>query len=467
MTAKVSASNKDHPTTRSSEQAEQPLEAPSNAICFIRTDTGVGVDPTQHASPPPDLPSDVADLPFPADPSAIFRKANYKVRMVTGLSQKDCSPCDGVVDTGAGPNLVDQRTLPPHWLKHVQPFNSDIAKNLVGAEESPLNIRGVFPLYVRMGKLRCRVWCGVVPKLAVPVLLGTSFIDKFIKTIDVENRRIMPRGSHAVPILGIGTSDVAALVDPPAADSKRSALPEDFEPDNIPRAKIALSQTVVIPPMTQSPVHVTCPRPGFHRIVPNTNTMYKHNVCAAHGVMDIPSNAPFHILMSNFGHSPVTLPRGMIVASATDPPETVIPIADDTWNKVLLSGQLQLLANDVNVVSQYKKITQHEKEAARQKTMEKHQQKDETAPDSWHDKVRIGSDYQPYRKEILEMLEPFSSMWDGHLGLIRGVEHRIELKPGTRPFHSSPYRAGPDLRQFEGHEIERLVADDVAEPAIS
>ena len=37
------------------------------------------------------------------------------------------------------------------------------------------------------------------------------------------------------------------------------------------------------------------------------------------------------------------------------------------------------------------------------------------------------------RSELKRMLEDFQSIWDGHLGEIYIIKHRIELLPGTRP----------------------------------
>jgi len=40
------------------------------------------------------------------------------------------------------------------------------------------------------------------------------------------------------------------------------------------------------------------------------------------------------------------------------------------------------------------------------------------------------------------LLKNHAPLWRGNLGLIRGVEHRIRLKPGAVPVRQQPYKAG-------------------------
>lgn len=69
------------------------------------------------------------------------------------------------------------------------------------------------------------------------------------------------------------------------------------------------------------------------------------------------------------------------------------------------------------------------------------------------------------RARILDMLAPHKDMWYGDLGKIPAQEHRIDLKPHTRPIHQNPYRAVAESRKvFEDH-INLQIAADVIEPA--
>ena len=56
-------------------------------------------------------------------------------------------------------------------------------------------------------------------------------------------------------------------------------------------------------------------------------------------------------------------------------------------------------------------------------------------------------------------------MWDGQLGDLKATEYRIQLAPGSKPFHQAPYRAGPLQRQMEKKQIEKILEKGVIEPA--
>ena len=49
--------------------------------------------------------------------------------------------------------------------------------------------------------------------------------------------------------------------------------------------------------------------------------------------------------------------------------------------------------------------------------------------------------------------------------MIRGVEHRISLKPGAVPMRQHPYKAGPSAREREKAEVERMRWMGVIEPS--
>jgi len=66
---------------------------------------------------------------------------------------------------------------------------------------------------------------------------------------------------------------------------------------------------------------------------------------------------------------------------------------------------------------------------------------------------------------VKALLQKHVSLWEGKLGLIRGVEHRIRLKPGAVPVRQHPYKAGPMAREREKAEVERMRSMEVIEPA--
>lgn len=58
-------------------------------------------------------------------------------------------------------------------------------------------------------------------------------------------------------------------------------------------------------------------------------------------------------------------------------------------------------------------------------------------------------------------------MWQGQLGEIFEVSHRISLKYNARPTHANPYRAGQTGRKLVDYEVERIIKEDFIEPSQS
>lgn len=63
-----------------------------------------------------------------------------------------------------------------------------------------------------MGKLFVRVWFGVVKKLAVKVLLGKNFIEKYFRGILPQDGREIPINSTKVPKLGSGVDEEETII---------------------------------------------------------------------------------------------------------------------------------------------------------------------------------------------------------------------------------------------------------------
>lgn len=68
---------------------------------------------------------------------------------------------------------------------------------------------------------------------------------------------------------------------------------------------------------------------------------------------------------------------------------------------------------------------------------------------------------------ISRMLDTHEEMWNGKLGWFKGVQHRIDLKPGARNFSFDRYRAGPTQRQLEAEEVKKKLDQGVIDPAAS
>lgn len=62
-------------------------------------------------------------------------------------------------------------------------------------------------------------------------------------------------------------------------------------------------------------------------------------------------------------------------------------------------------------------------------------------------------------RQVINILTQFESRCDGHLGLIKAVQHRVGLnKRDSRLKHSALYREGAMVRRFEEEEIDQMLA---------
>jgi len=79
--------------------------------------------------------------------------------------------------------------------------------------------------------------------------------------------------------------------------------------------------------------------------------------------------------------------------------------------------------------------------------------------------VYIAAVPEEWSGPLKPLLRKHSSLCGGDLGLIRGVKHRIRLKPGAVPVRQHPYNAGPLAREREKAKVERMRSMGVIEPS--
>ena len=79
--------------------------------------------------------------------------------------------------------------------------------------------------------------------------------------------------------------------------------------------------------------------------------------------------------------------------------------------------------------------------------------------------VDVASVPDEWSGDLRALLKKHAPLWGGSLGLIRGVEHRIRLKPGAVPVRQHPYKAGPLAREREKAEVERMRSMGASEPS--
>ena len=85
----------------------------------------------------------------------------------------------------------------------------------------------------------------------------------------------------------------------------------------------------------------------------------------------------------------------------------------------------------------------------------------------WRNVINVGESYKSYKFELIQQLEKYEEMWDGHLVTVNATYHYIQIPPGTIPSHQPPYRAGPTKREHEKSEVDKMLKMSVIEPSTS
>jgi hypothetical protein len=102
----------------------------------------------------------------------LFQSRNYKLCVSVEVSRAVLAPVKAVFDTGAGPNLVRECTLPKGWERFLIPKQPLPRINNAIGQRMP--VRGVITLYVQVGDLITRVRFYVVPGLGPPASWGVT-----------------------------------------------------------------------------------------------------------------------------------------------------------------------------------------------------------------------------------------------------------------------------------------------------
>lgn len=110
---------------------------------------------------------------------SLFNINHYKVSVLIGLIWSRIRPVVCIVDSGAGPNPVIANFLDQSLLKNIQLCDMP---EIQSVSDTKLVVSRANTFHLRIGESQTRVTYGVVDRLPVPVLLGTTFIDNFIKS---------------------------------------------------------------------------------------------------------------------------------------------------------------------------------------------------------------------------------------------------------------------------------------------
>ena len=436
------------------------------------------------------------EAPLESDECALTA-SNYKVASTVGFRPDYMIASPLLVDTGATMNLVHYNFLPPQWKDEIQPYSGSTVKS---ANKSSLDIVGVIRLYVRVGTLRVKVRFGVVRHLVTRILVGTPFVNKFVKGIFPQEQRIVPADSDPVPILATNSPEMLTHREIMALGDNVSDVTEsDCEsrdslfdgPEELTTAatelltlqaarddNIRVAKKTFLQPWSETPVLVKCAIPGLIIINPLQEGRDRRLYRAARGVYDNYPGKDFYILVANLSSRRVRLPPNTKLAVAQDVPDIIVATDMDTPPQAEAEREQESPVPETHQSDErvdpsvYERNTNTDphRSVVRTKKVNWQQAHEDKAPvqtdtPDWRDTLRIDGKFSDLRERVVSLLEPFQSMWDGTLGELKATEHRIDLMPDSKPVHQAPYRAGPTQRQREKEEIDNMLAKGVIEPA--
>jgi len=370
------------------------------------------------------------------------------------------------MDTCSGYNLIRRSCLPDGWEDYR--MLDEQLPALGDANGKRLPIDGAVSLRLRLGNTLFRAKFFVAPTLAVPVIVGTAFMNRHVEAIRCRRQVVELFRGSTIPILATGTgASPLERDDADAAPSQPTEGPTgDVKPAHRGRKTdgrastthvVKVARAVTVPPMSQMAIEVTSTACGLVFLEPKPSVQARHGVRIANGIAEVKPNESFLIIISNFSKLPRKLGKHLALAYAIRSP-------------------IGIFTPERKIGEAFEKVLnlpffQQEGREGDDRTSPSPEGSDPPAaqPSDWRDTVDLAHLEDPeLEQQILRMLESHADMWaPGRLGVIDATEHRIELQPGTKPIRSMPYRQGPALRAKAATEIRKMLDAGVIEPATS
>jgi len=310
-----------------------------------------------------------------------------------------------ILDTGRGPTLIRRQLLPDdtqlqplgEWASMFHDFNGGW-----------LPIVGSVCRGVALGGPTSYISFGVLDDMSVPAILGTSFMDIATKNIATQEQHVELLNGTKVPI----RRDGARKGHPIASVSAVCACPQGGT------AKLRPAQKTWVQPRTIAHIPVKSTYTGHGFDTGRAPLYHNHGIQVAQGPAIMVVGEPITVQVMQSGATPMRLTTDMTMGYS-DPYE----------------GQTYEVSPD--------QLQERDGTSKEEKESPPPGVDVSSVPDEWSGALRA-------------LLKKHAPLWGGTLGLIRGVEHRIRLKPGAVPGRQHPYKAGPLAREREKAEVERM-----------
>ena len=321
-----------------------------------------------------------------------------------------------------------------------------------------LRLLGEITLRIRFGNTTYRAPFIVADKLAVNVIIGTRFMNRYVDAIEFRTQTIRLFRGAKIPILSRTNqrNTNTKYENEQLRDETTKRIQRDNDaPSNRPHT-VRLAKHVTIPPLSQMSIPVVATAAGLVYLEPKQHVQTRHHVRTSNRVIEVRPGVRFDIVLANFSKTTQLLPKGMTIPYAKRNPLEILTIPKNVSTK--LEAVLNLPFTNARNEDDPKNETDPNEET---NTKERNT--------NWRDTLNLEHvDDQDLRARILTMLTKDEDMWtSGRLGEIAATEHRIELTDGTKPRRSMPYRQGPATRTKAEHEIRKMLDAGVIEPETS
>jgi hypothetical protein len=249
-----------------------------------------------------------------------------------------------------------------------------------------------------------------VESLAVPLLLGCDFINKFVLSITPREGCLKPEGGRKAKLLG-----------------------QDYNANSTQSAVIRVAQYIILPAMSETNVLVQSSAEGICLLRTFDEKTHKRTryYAMAKGVDDLGKSQAFAIRMLNYSPKPIPLQNSTVLGHA-------YPTAE-LKNTFIISSKVSSLDSRTSSTE-----TDDNKEALNLIHLDK----------STQDKVRT-------------IINRHASMWRGDLGELSVTKHRIYLREDARPMYQAPYRLRKKARKLGRAEVDRMLRAGSIEPETS
>lgn len=292
--------------------------------------------------------------------------------------------------------------------------------------------------YVQVGSLYVKVWHGIIDSFAVNIILGTPFIDWYIREIFSGERRMVPWHSSPVSILAktatIGRRPLSS------AETSRRRIPHDNAVMRTAR-KVALKAFTKTCFMVSS---LTISLPYLE--LAHYGNQYQHRHTAP-AIVNRAQSQTFYIPDSINHTKRVHVQKGTVVVRGTEPPSLIVNVPQLRQDREQSTGEPFSSGRPLIASVHYELAKDWKAQMTQQKAAESEYQQRLT--DNWDLDVSVAKTYSKYRNAFSQMLVQLPSMWDGHFGIAITVKHRIEFLTNLKSVHLTPYRAGSTVLELQ------------------